>query len=143
LPDELLELAKGGGKMLLRHLREARDEPHPAWNVPAINRDKLKRFRRSKYFHLECGYEDVMAAAKPAFSSLLKDLIALPTDVAKEARLDLFHACMVDLNEVNNDEDLDQGIDTEECDFFCGLLEQIAHMAGLDNIDDVLAQRDW
>jgi hypothetical protein len=84
-----------------------------------------------------------MDAAKPAFSRLLKGLIELPTDASKEARLDLFHACVDDLNEVNNDEDLENGIDTEERDHFCDLLRQIAGMAGLSNIDDALAQRDW
>jgi hypothetical protein len=52
-------------------------------------------------------------------------------------------ACVDELNEINSDEDLEHGIDTEERDHFCDLLRQIAGLAGLSNIDGALAQRDW
>ncbi len=84
-----------------------------------------------------------MAAAKPIFSKLLKGLIALPIDAGEDERLKPFHVCIHDLNCIEDNEEVENCIDTEEREFFCELLKEIASLAGLVNSDKFLCKREW
>jgi Leucine-rich repeat (LRR) protein len=148
LSEELLKQVSPSGKRLLKYLRSsgAPKKAHPgklATDLRPLDHPRLTKFSKSRYFKLEDGYEDVLAAAKPAFRRLLKDLIALPADSSEADRLAPFEDCMAALNEIDANENVENSIDTNEREFFCDLLRQIAGHAGLENIDDILAQRDW
>jgi Leucine-rich repeat (LRR) protein len=147
LPPEILQLAGGAGKKLLKYLREEQRagpvEVLAVGDVPPLDRGALKKYRRRRYFDMDCGYEDVMKAAKPVFHRLLKSLIDLPENASELQRRELLHTCIEELNEVNDDENLENGIDTDEREYFCSLIEEIAGLAGLENVDDIIAQRDW
>lgn len=89
-------------------------------------------------------YDDLQPVLAAELDKLRSSLIALPDDSSESEKLALFESCVMSLNAFEEDESLENRIDTDEREVLCELLYAMGDLVGLDaETNYVDAWRDW
>jgi hypothetical protein len=97
-------------------------------------------------FHqcLKFCYEDLEPYLLAELEQLREGLAALPEGASKKKILSLFEKCVVALNELDESEVLESGIDTVEREALCEALYRLGDVVGLDASTEYVDEwRDW
>jgi len=93
---------------------------------------------------LQVCYEDIEPYLMKELNSLRDKLILLPDNSDEQTKLELFQATVENLNDLENNETLESGIDTEEREGLCDALYKMGNIIGLDESTEYLDNwRDW
>ena len=93
---------------------------------------------------LKICYEDIEPFLMKELNDLRDKLILLPDNSDEQTKLALFQATVENLNDLENNESLESGIDTEEREGLCDALYKMGNLIGLDESTDYIDNwRDW
>lgn len=93
---------------------------------------------------LQICYEDIEPFLMKELNDLRDKLILLPDNSDEQTKLALFQATVENLNDLENNESLENGIDTEEREGLCDALYKMGNLIGLDESTDYIDNwRDW
>lgn len=89
-------------------------------------------------------YEDIEPYLIAELDKLRDDLIALPDRARQDEILALFEKCVNALNDLAENDEIENGIDTEEREGLCNALYKMGDIVGLDaETEYVDSWRDW
>jgi len=93
---------------------------------------------------LQVCYEDIEPFLMKELNDLRDKLILLPDNSDEQTKLALFQTTVENLNDLENNESLENGIDTEEREGLCDALYKMGNLIGLDESTDYIDNwRDW
>lgn len=93
---------------------------------------------------LQVCYEDIEPFLMKELNDLRDRLILLPDNSDEQTKLALFQATVENLNDLENNESLENGIDTEEREGLCDALYKMGNLIGLDESTDYIDNwRNW
>ncbi|MFK7933348.1 MAG: hypothetical protein AB8G22_07550 [Saprospiraceae bacterium] len=89
-------------------------------------------------------YEDLEPHLLAELERLRNELIELPEDTTKEIILESFKNAVYRFNDIDNDENIESTIDTEEREGLCEVLSHMGAVLGLDEDGEYLDEwREW
>jgi len=89
-------------------------------------------------------YEDIEPHLIGELNRLRAELSSLPEETNQETLLSLFEKSVNNLNQIDQMEEIESGIDTEEREGLCAALYKMGQLVGLDvSIDFLDEWRDW
>ncbi|MEO5562057.1 MAG: hypothetical protein ABIR18_01455 [Chitinophagaceae bacterium] len=89
-------------------------------------------------------YEDIEPFLMKGLNDLRDKLIELPDNSDEQTKLALFQEAVENFNALENNEELDSGIDTEEREGLCDALYKMGNIVGLDESTEYIDNwRDW
>ncbi len=89
-------------------------------------------------------YEDLEPFLMKELDALRNKLIALPENAEQEIILSLFEQCVISLNKLEENEDIESTIDTEEREGLCDALYKMGTILGLDETTNYIDDwREW
>lgn len=93
---------------------------------------------------LQICYEDIEPFLMKELNDLRDKLILLPDNSDEQTKLTLFQKAVENLNDLENNESLENGIDTEEREGLCDALYKMGNIIGLDESTDYIDNwRNW
>lgn len=89
-------------------------------------------------------YEELQPLLEEVLDELRQDLMDLPDDASEAEKLACIEASVKALNEIDEDDQLEHGIDTDEREILCEFIYQMGEIVGLDSDTDYVDNwRDW
>ncbi|NQX38799.1 hypothetical protein SAMN05421820_101834 [Pedobacter steynii] len=89
-------------------------------------------------------YEDLEPFLMAELNLLRDKLISLPDSTSSKEILYLFESCVLSLNNIENNEEIDSTIDTEEREGLCDALYKMGTIVGLDETTEYIDNwREW
>lgn len=89
-------------------------------------------------------YEDLEPFLMAELNSLRDKLIALPDNADSEKILSLFEECVLSLNSIDENDEIESTIDTEEREGLCDALYKMGTIVGLDETTEYIDDwREW
>ena len=89
-------------------------------------------------------YEDIQPFLEKELNELRNQFIKLPNSASEEQKLACVQACVEALNELDEQEDLEGNIDTDEREILCDFIYQMGDIVGLDGETQYVDEwRDW
>jgi hypothetical protein len=89
-------------------------------------------------------YPDIEPLLLKELNTLRDQLILLPDNTPTKQILLLFRHCVEQLNQIDEDETLDSGIETEEREGLCDALYRMGDIVGLDSESEYIDKwREW
>ncbi|NUO01750.1 MAG: hypothetical protein HUU01_14180 [Saprospiraceae bacterium] len=89
-------------------------------------------------------YEDIEPYLIAELNRLRAELILLPEHTSEETLLSIFENSVKNLNRIDQDENIESGIDTEEREGLCEALSAMGTIVGLEEDGEYLDEwREW
>jgi len=93
---------------------------------------------------LKVCYEDIEPFLMKELNNLRDKLILLPGDSDIETKMSLFQQAVENLNNLEDNEEIESSIDTEEREGLCDALYKMGNIIGLDESTEYIDNwRDW
>ena len=102
---------------------------------------QLEEFAQTNY--LKYGWEDVNAKARPIFEDTIKKIRLLGPFAKEGEKLKILENCVLDLNEIQNDESIENYIGDVERGSYCDVVFTIGRCAGIDFWDRINELREF
>ncbi|MEM6692496.1 MAG: hypothetical protein AAF664_23900, partial [Planctomycetota bacterium] len=104
--------------------------------------DQLRRIKFAT--ELEYCYDDLKPLLERELDKLRIAFLKLPANASKSKKLQCVKKCVISLNALEDDESVENGIDTDEREILCDLIYRMGDLVGLDPENDYVDQwREW
>jgi hypothetical protein len=107
-----------------------------------MKKEELNKLDFKKF--LPIVYEDIELHLMAELKRLKDELASLPDDTNKDMLLSKFENSVGKLNQIDNDESIESGIDTEEREGLCDALYAMGKIVGLSEDEEYIDRwRQW
>jgi len=107
-----------------------------------MKREELNKLDFKKF--LSIVYEDIEPHLLAELNRFRDELSSLPDDTNRDMLLSKFENSVEKLNQIDNDESIESGIDTEEREGLCDALYAIGKIVGLSEDEEYIDRwRQW
>ncbi|GEM_PF-1019640 len=111
-------------------------------NTLNVKEKELKAINFKEF--LPIVYDDIEPHLMKELNNLREKLISMPDDSTEIEKMILFEECVYALNAIDEDENVESGIDTEEREGLCDTLYEMGDMVGLNSESEYIDEwKTW